>query len=108
MRAPDVREWIRALRAQPLLLQFGLVVFTVASGLDLLYHTTEGLGWTSVTAALDVALGQDAYPVHVLMFAGMVLILLGVISLSGRSNDDVKRTAWPHQPAWKAKGSVKH
>jgi hypothetical protein len=37
--------------------------------------------------ALETIVGEDAYPVHVVLFIGMVLILLGVLSVRGSMDD---------------------
>jgi hypothetical protein len=71
----------------PILLRAGLILFAVAGSLDLLYHTLEAMAWRAATMALETIVGEDAYPVHVMLFIGMVLILLGIFSIRGSMDD---------------------
>ena len=71
----------------PILLRAGIIIFAMAGSLDLLYHTLEAMALRAATMALETVLGEDVYPVHVLLFIGMVLILLGVLSVRGTVDD---------------------
>lgn len=71
----------------PILLRAGLILFAVAGSLDLLYHTVEAIGLHAATMALETIVGEDAYSVHVVLFIGMVLIMLGIFSVRGSMDD---------------------
>ena len=71
----------------PILLRAGLIMFAVAGSLDLLFHTLEAMALRAATMVLETIVGEDVYPVHVLLFIGMVLILLGVLSVRGSMDD---------------------
>ena len=71
----------------PILLSAGLVIFAAAGLLDLSYHTLEAMSLHAATMALETIVGEDAYPVHVVLFIGMALILLGVLSVRGSVDD---------------------
>jgi hypothetical protein len=71
----------------PIFLRAGLVIFAVAGSLDLSYHTLEAMRLHTATMALENIVGADAYPVHVVLFSGMALILLGVLSVRGSVDD---------------------
>ena len=67
----------------------------IAGTLDLFYHTLEALALHDAVARLEIVVGADAYPVHVLLFAGMVVIILGILTIRG--SDDTSEVR-PHQP----------
>ncbi len=67
-------RWLWAeVRSLPLRLKLGLVVFGAGSVLDLIYHA-------SPAQSLDRYLGVDGVGAHLTIFAGMVVILLGVFT----------------------------
>jgi hypothetical protein len=99
-----IKEFVRQFTIMPIVLRIGLVIFSVAGSLDLLYHTLEAVGLRTGMVMLEKVVGRDAYPVHVLLFIGMVVMVLGIFTVR-RSADDASSCDWPHQPALK---SVKH
>ncbi len=58
-----------------LLLRSGIMVFILSGALDLSYHVAS-VFWSG---SLDKFMGPDGYYTHLALFAGMVLILIGVI-----------------------------
>ncbi|MDD5370460.1 MAG: hypothetical protein PHQ40_15360 [Anaerolineaceae bacterium] len=65
----------RAFVGLSVLLRLGVVVFVLSGTLDLIYHGFSA----SRPGALDPFLGPDGYFVHLALFAGMLMILIGVI-----------------------------
>jgi predicted tellurium resistance membrane protein TerC len=76
---------IRAFFNMPRFLRFGVVVFVVSGGLDLLYHGISAF-WPGM---LDPYLGPDGYYVHLALFFGMVFIIIGVIRTKPRPDSVV-------------------
>ena len=87
METTAVQNLAKPFGHMPIFLRAGLVIFAVAGSLDLSYHTLEAIGVHAATMALETIVGEDAYPVHVVLFIGMVLILLGVLSVRGSMDD---------------------
>ena len=79
----------------PIPVRAGLVLFFSAAALDLFYHTLEALALHDAVARLETVVGADAYPVHVLLFIGMVVIVLGILTIRGSDDHSEVR---PHQP----------
>lgn len=63
----------------PLFLRVAVWVFAAGGLLDLSYHGLSPL-WPG---KLEIFLGPDGYYAHLLLFAGMVLVTIGVILSSG-------------------------
>lgn len=61
------------------LLRLGLVLFGAAGLADLFYHSLEAAGLHGWMAQLETLVGHEAYPVHVLLVIGMMLIWLGIM-----------------------------
>ncbi len=59
----------------PRFLRFGVLVFVISGAMDLAYHGLSAV-WPG---SLDRYLGPDGYYVHVALFIGMVLTVIGVI-----------------------------
>ncbi len=91
------REFIKQFTQLPMVLRAGLVIFSSAGCLDLLYHTFEAAGLRDWVEALERYIGPDAYLVHVLLFIGMVVMWLGTLTVR-RSADETIGGRWPHQP----------
>ncbi len=77
-----LRNWIPALRNLPVILRIGAVVFVISGALDLFYHGLSAY-WPG---RLDAVLGPDGYDVHVALFMGMVLMVIGVIRTKPQNN----------------------
>ncbi len=69
------------------ILRAGLIIFILSGTLDLFYHTVSIFN----PGELDPFLGPDGYYVHRALFAGMVLMVIGVMrtrpSSAGRGDN---------------------
>ncbi len=61
----------------PGILQVGLIVFALGAALDIVFHIAPA-GWSSV---LRLILGQDGHIAHLVTFAGMVIIVVGILPI---------------------------
>lgn len=68
------------------MLKAGLMLFGAAGLTDLAYHSVEAAGLHDWTGRMETVVGQDAYPIHVLLFLGMLLIWVGIMA-GGRRDD---------------------
>ncbi len=66
---------LKAFGNMPWLLRVGATIFVLSGAVDLFYHAVSPF-WPG---RLDAYLGPDGYYVHLVLFIGMVLIIIGVI-----------------------------
>ncbi len=64
------------------ILRTGLIIFVISGTLDLFYHTVSLFS----PGMLDPFLGPDGYYVHRALFAGMVLMVIGVLQTKPASD----------------------
>ncbi len=95
-----IGKLIKGYLSTPLVLRGGIAVFTISGALDLLYHAVSAFH----PGALDASLGVDGYDVHLALFIGMVLIVLGVITTRPRASSEPPDPAKIH-PLSKYSGS---
>ena len=70
----------------PRLMRIGLLIVLAGGALDLLYHALPPQ-WA---ATVDLHLGHDGWPLHVVALVGMVMTLVGIFA--GRSSLHAGRT----------------
>lgn len=68
-----LRRLLSQFSQMPKLMQVGIFIFYFGALLDLLYHA-------SLPGTLDAYLGQGGLLAHLVILAGMVMILLGVFA----------------------------
>ena len=71
-----LRHFFDELVHMPRLLRAGLMVFAASGAIDLVYHSAP----INVQESLSPYLGHEAHAVHVMIFIGMLLILIGVFA----------------------------
>ncbi len=69
------------LRTAPPLLTLGVVVFGLGGLADVVYHASP-VAWTPT---LDGYLGADGEIAHLVLFAGMALVVLGLVATGLRT-----------------------